>query len=116
MRATRLSDMTPAPPRPPAEYFADGGKSCHRVGNWLWIPLRNRWSDVPHKPEEVVRQEWVRRLVVEGGFELEQMDQEVRSLAHGHGSPRADSVVWPSARARANAEASILVVETKAAE
>ncbi len=69
-----------------------------------------------HKPEEVVRQEWVRRLVVEGGFELGQMDQEVRSLAHGHGSPRADIVVWPSARAKAKGEASILVVETKAAE
>jgi type I restriction enzyme M protein len=108
--------MISAPPGPPVESFADGGKSCHRVGSWLWIPLRNRWSDVTHKPEEVVRQEWVRRLVVEGGFELEQMDQEVRSLAHGHGSPRADIVVWPSARAKANAEASILVVETKAAE
>jgi type I restriction enzyme M protein len=71
---------------------------------------------VTHKPEEVVRQDWVRRLVVEGGFELEQMDQEVRSLAHGHGSPRADIVVWPSAQAKANGGGSILVVETKAVE
>lgn len=114
--AGTLSFMTSPPPTPPAEPFADGGKTSQRVGNWLWVPLRNRWSDVTHKPEEVVRQDWVRRLVIEGGFELEQMDQEVRSLAHGHGSPRADIVVWPSAQAKAKAEASILVVETKAAD
>lgn len=108
--------MTSAPSTTPADPFADGGKNCHRQNGWLWLPLRNRWSDVTHKPEEIVRQEWVRRLVVEGGFELEQMDQEVRSLAHGHGSPRADIVVWSSARAKANGESSILVVETKAAE
>lgn len=107
--------MTSAPPRPLTD-FADDGSSCHRIDDWLWTPLRDRWSDVAHKPEEVVRQEWIRRLVVEGGFSLEQMDQEVRSLAHGHGSPRADIVVWPSARAKANGEASILVVETKAVE
>lgn len=82
-----LIDMNSASRKPPIEPFADGGKSCHRDGDWLWLPLRNRWSEVSHKPEEIVRQEWIRRLVIEGGFELEQMDQEVRSLAHGHGSP-----------------------------
>jgi len=112
----RLRGMVAAPRQVPATPFADDGRACHRISEWMWVPLRNRWTDVTHKPEEIVRQEWVRRLVVEGDFNLDQLDQEVRSLAHGHGSPRADIVVWPSAAAKVNAEACILVVETKAAD
>lgn len=103
-------------PAIPASPFAAEGEACHRVGEWLWIPLRNKWVNVTHQPEEVVRQEWVRRLVVDGGYDLGQLEQEVRSLKHGHGSPRADIVVWPSPEAKASGKQSILVVETKAAE
>jgi type I restriction enzyme M protein len=103
-------------PRPPAEPFADDGRAIHTDGNWAWVPLRSKWVDVTHKPEELVRQEWVRRLVVEGGFELSQMDQERHDLVHGTGSPRADVVVWSSAADKAANASAIMVVETKAGD
>jgi len=102
-------------PSSPTTPFADGGAKCHRSGALIWVPLRSKWVDATRQPEEVVRQEWVRRLVVDGGFELNQMDQE-RRTQHGHGSPRADIVVWESAAKKASEAAAIMIVETKATE
>ena len=34
-----------------------------RDGDWRWIPLRNEWRDVRGKPEELVRQDFIVRLV-----------------------------------------------------
>ncbi|GAA2757252.1 hypothetical protein [Actinopolymorpha rutila] len=62
------------PPQRPDSPFADDSKAIHQVGKWVWVPLRDKWVDITHKPEEVVRQEWVRRLVVDGKFDLAQMD------------------------------------------
>lgn len=66
------------------------------------------------KPEEVVRQKFIRVLVEHYGYDLAQIDQE-RRTQHGHKSPRADIVVWQSA-ADKNAKpvrAPVLVVECK---
>ncbi|MFG3553372.1 N-6 DNA methylase [Micromonospora sp. NPDC047557] len=71
--------------------------------------------DVTHKPEEVVRQHWVRRLHLDGGFSLEQMDQERRTHS-GRRSPRADIVVWRNAADKQAGSEPVLVVETKADE
>lgn len=78
----------------------------------MWAPLR-RWVDVSHKPEEVVRQLWVRRLHLDGGFSLQQMDQERRTHS-GRRSPRADIVVWRSEADKQAGREPVLVVETKA--
>lgn len=71
--------------------------------------------DVTSKPEEVVRQEWVRRLHLDGGFSLEQMSQERRTQS-GTRSPRADIVVWRSAADKHAGHEPVLVVETKAGD
>ncbi|MDP9903123.1 restriction endonuclease subunit M [Arthrobacter bambusae] len=105
---------TRIPPIPDSDFGADG--DLHRHGDLLWIPLRQRWSTVVGKPEELVRQEWVRRLVQEGGYSLGQMDQERRDLTHGTGSPRADIVVWGSAELKAQGAEALMVVETKAVD
>ncbi len=106
---------THAPSSTPDEPFADGGQALHQHGKWVWVPLREMWVETSHKPEELVRQEWVRRLVVDGKFDLAQMDQERRTM-HGHNSPRADIVVWESAQAKTQGLSAILIVETKAAD
>jgi len=105
---------TSTPPRPNHD-FADGGARVHREGEWLWLPLRREWKDVTHSPEEVVRQEWVRRLHVDGGYTLEQMTQELRDT-HGRQSPRVDVVVWKDTASRQEGRPPVLVVETKAAQ
>ncbi|MEO6823252.1 MAG: N-6 DNA methylase [Nitrosospira sp.] len=66
------------------------------------------------KPEELVRQAFIRILIEHYGYELPQMDQE-RRTQHGHRSPRADIVVWQSA-ADKNAKpgrSPVLVIECK---
>jgi len=69
---------------------------------------------VTTKPEEIVRQKFLRVLVEHYGYELAQIDQE-RRTQHGHKSPRADLVIWESA-ADKNAKpvrTPVLVVECK---
>jgi type I restriction enzyme M protein len=98
---------------PEVDFPPDG--SVHWSGRAIWVPLRGAWVDVSGKPEEVVRQEWIRRLAIDGGFALAQMDQE-RRTQHGRRSPRADIVVWASAGDKAHGRSPVLVVETKAGE
>jgi type I restriction enzyme M protein len=84
----------------------------HQEGSWLWIPLRNEWRDITSKPEELVRQRFVRTLVEHYGYSLDQMDQE-RRTQHGRKSPRADIVVWQSPTDRIANRTPVLVVECK---
>lgn len=102
------------PANKPKTSFPDAAGELHREGDWLWIPLRNEWRNVKSKPEEVVRQTFIRHLVEHYGYELNQMDQE-RRTTHGHRSPRADIVVWEHRGAKsANPSPSpVLVVECK---
>ena len=105
---------TKKPTSPPKTTFPAAVDALHQVGDWLWIPLRKEWRDITAKPEEVVRQKFIRVLVEHYGYDLAQMDQE-RRTQHGHKSPRADIVVWQTA-ADKNAKpvrSPVLVVECK---
>ncbi|MGJ3224870.1 N-6 DNA methylase [Micromonospora aurantiaca (nom. illeg.)] len=102
--------VTPAPDQD----FPSSGR-LHQVDRKVWVPLRRKWVDVSSKPEELVRQEWIRRLVVDGGYSLPQMDQE-RRTQHGRRSPRADIVVWANPADKVAGKSPVLVVETKAGD
>lgn len=103
---------TKKPTHQPSLPFPTAPDALHQEGHWLWIPLRKEWRDVSAKPEEIVRQRFIRTLVEHYGYSLEQMDQE-RRTQHGHRSPRADIVVWQSAADRAAKRFPVLVVECK---
>ncbi len=96
----------------PALPFPPTPDALHQEGHWLWIPLRKQWCDVSTKPEEIVRQKFIRTLVEHYGYSLDQMDQE-RRTQHGHRSPRADIVIWQSANDMAAKRSPALVVECK---
>ncbi|MFJ4036924.1 N-6 DNA methylase [Microbacterium sp. NPDC090007] len=98
---------------PPAPSTPFGPEGVHRDGDLLWVPLRGRWLNAAHQPEELVRQEWIHRLHTVGGYALEQLDQERRTV-HGRRSPRADIVVWSSVEAKQDGASPVMVVETKA--
>jgi hypothetical protein len=100
------------PKTKPLTPFATAPDSLHREGNWLWIPVRGEWRDVAAKPEEIVRQTFIRHLVDHYGYSLAQMDQG-RRTQHGHKSPRADIVIWETAEKKANNNTPVLVVECK---
>jgi len=101
------------PKAAPSASFPPEAGNLHRVGDWLWIPLRTEWRNVAAKPEEVVRQGFIRHLCGDYGYALDQMDQE-RRIIHGHTSPRADIVIWESAAAKSAGKSPALVVECKA--
>jgi hypothetical protein len=69
----------------------------HQEGNWLWIPLKNEWRDSIGKPEEIVRQRFIRHLCETYEYAPEQMRQEQRMIA-GSRSARADIVIWEMQR------------------
>lgn len=104
---------TKKPISPPATDFPAESNTLHRDGAWLWLPLRKEWRDVTHKPEELVRQRYIRLLLDHYGYELAQMDQERRYQA-GTRSPRADIVVWKTVGEKADGRTPGLVVECKA--
>ena len=97
----------------PTTPFPTDSDGLHQQGDWLWIPLRSEWRDISAKPEEVVRQRFIRHLVDNYGYELSRMDQERRTM-HGHRSPRADIVIWETPEIKAKNGTPVLVIECKA--
>jgi len=45
--------------------------ALHQDGNWLWVPLRKKLRDDTTKPEEIVRQKFIRTMVEHYGSALE---------------------------------------------
>ena len=107
------SGAAPKPEAAPTTPFPATPDTLHQRGDQLWIPLRQEWRDVAGKPEEAVRQHFIRHLCDHYGYTLEQMAQE-RRTTHGHRSPRADVVIWESPKAKAANRTPVLVVECKA--
>lgn len=103
---------TKKPTYQPSLPFAMTADALHQDGSWLWIPLRKEWRDFTTKPEEVVRQKFIRTLVEHYGYALDQMDQE-RRTQHGTKSPRADIVIWQSAADKIAGRTPVLVIECK---
>ena len=101
------------PEAAPATTFPEAPDTLHEQNGHLWIPLRGKWRDVTGKPEEKVRQRFIRHLHEHYRYALDQMDQERRTM-HGRRSPRADIVVWETKEAKTANKTPVLVVECKA--
>lgn len=83
-------------------------------GNKIYAPLKDKWLVM--KPEEEVRQRYICRLVDSYGYDLKQMDQELKvtNSQRGQGAARADIVIWKSAKDKAESKSAFIVVECKA--
>ena len=82
--------------------------------NKIFAPLKDKWLVM--KPEEEVRQRYICRLVDSYGYNLKQMDQELKvtNSQRGQGAARADIVIWKSAKDKADSKSAFVVVECKA--
>ena len=80
----------------------------------IYAPLKDKWLVM--KPEEEVRQRYICRLVDSYGYDLKQMDQELKvtNSQRGQGAARADIVIWKSAKDKADSKSAFIVVECKA--
>jgi type I restriction enzyme M protein len=85
-------------------------------GNKIKAPLKgdNVWLVL--KPEEIVRQKYICRLVNTYGFSLEQMEQEVlvSNTKRGTGGARADIVVYKTIESKKKRKNAVIIVECKA--
>ena len=77
----------------------------------IWSPVRQAWF--VEFPEEVVRQEFVCRLVNDYGYALDQMGEELE-VQRGRQSAEADLVIWRTAQDKRDAKPPLIVVECKA--
>lgn len=80
----------------------------------IYAPLKDIWLEA--RPEEVVRQEFIDKLVNDYGYCLEQMAQEMNltSSKRGTGRASADIVVWKTQQDKKGNKKAFLVVELKA--
>ena len=85
-----------------------------RENGKIFCPLTNSWHI--ETPEEKVRQEYIKKLVEDYGYSLEQMAQEVKvnNSQRGQGKARADIVIWKSKQDKIENKAAFIVVECKA--
>ena len=82
--------------------------------NKIYAPLKDKWLVV--KPEEEVRQRYICRLVDSYGYDINQMDQELKvtNSHRGQGSARTDIVIWKSAQEKNDNKSAFIIVECKA--
>lgn len=82
--------------------------------NKIYAPLKEKW--LVFKPEEEVRQKFICRLLESYGYDLKQMDQELKvtNSHRGQGSARADIVIWKSIQDKIDKKSAFIVVECKA--
>ena len=80
----------------------------------IFCPLTKSWHI--ETPEEKVRQQYIKNLVENYGYSLDQMAQELKvtNSKRGQGKARADIVVWKSKKDKDAHKAAFIVVECKA--
>jgi len=80
----------------------------------IFSPLTNKYLE--SMPEEVVRQEFICKLINEYGYSLNQMAQEVKltTSVRGTGRASADIVIWKNEAEKKKNKTAFLVIELKA--
>jgi len=81
----------------------------------IFSHIRNKWLE--KTPEEIVRQNFVCRLVNEYGYSIDQMDEEVKltTSQRGTGRASADLVIWKTKEEKNKNKPAFIVFEFKAA-
>ena len=80
----------------------------------IFSPLRNKYFDA--LPEEIVRQEFICKLINEYGYNLEQMAEEVQltTSSRGTGRASADLIIWKNEEDKKKKKSAFMVIEVKA--
>lgn len=85
-----------------------------RENGKIFCPLKDSWCI--ETPEEKMRQEYIKILVENYGYSVDQMAQELKSnhSQQGREEVRADIVIWKSPKDKKESKAAFIVVECKA--
>jgi type I restriction enzyme M protein len=81
-------------------------------GNKVFSVVRKAWIILT--PEEKVRQDYLRILVNEYGYSINQIAEEIDVTGRGSAQARADFVIWKSANDKGGGNSPLIIVECKA--
>lgn len=78
--------------------------------NKIYAPLKDKW--LVANPKEEVRQKCICRLVDSYGYDINQMDQELKvtNSQRGQGAARADIVIWKSTKDKADSKRAFILL------
>lgn len=81
-----------------------------RENGKIFCPLADSWHI--ETPEEKVRQEYIKILVADYGYSLDQMAQEIKvnNSQRGQGKARADIVIWKSKQDKIESKAAFMAI------
>lgn len=84
-----------------------------RENGKIFCPLADSWHI--ETPEEKVRQEYIKILVEDYGYSLDQMAQEIKvnNSQRGQGKARADIVIWKSKQDKIESKPLLLLLNVK---
>jgi type I restriction enzyme M protein len=80
-------------------------------GSQIYSQVRKKW--LPLTPEELVRQEFLKILIQEYDYRLDQIAEEIDVTGSGSAQARADFVIWRTARDRLDQKPPFIIVECK---
>jgi type I restriction enzyme M protein len=81
-------------------------------GNQIFSPVRKIWVQLT--PEEKVRQDFLRVVIDEYGYCIDQIAEEEDVTGRGSAKARADFVIWRTIQDRHDEKTPLIVVECKA--
>ena len=81
-------------------------------GNQIFSPVRKIWVQLT--PEEKVRQDFLRVLIDEYGYGIDQIAEEEDVTGRGSAKARADFVIWRTIQDRRDDKTPLIVIECKA--
>ena len=81
-------------------------------GNQIFSPVRKIWVQLT--PEEKVRQDFLRVLIDEYGYGIDQIAEEEDVTGRGSAKARADFVIWRTIQDRHDDKTPLIVIECKA--
>lgn len=80
-------------------------------GSQIFSPVRQKWLLLT--PEELVRQEYLKILIQEYGYDIDQFAEEINVTGRGSAQARADFAIWRTVKDKREDKSPFIIVECK---
>ena len=80
-------------------------------GSQIFSQVRQKW--LPLTPEERVRQEYLKILIQEYGYNIDQLAEEINVTGRGSAQARADFAIWRTVKDKLDDKSPFIIVECK---
>jgi type I restriction enzyme M protein len=80
-------------------------------GSQIFSKVRQKW--LPLTPEERVRQEYLKILIQEYGYDIYQLAEEINVTGRGSAQARADFAIWRTVKDKLEDKSPFIIVECK---